>query len=155
MAIVSHMIRPATLEQDLGYNCHRLSQLVREEMLAQIRQIDAEVTPEQWHLMLCLASTSQGLKPSELAQSGLRDKTTISRMLDVMQKHDLIERVPLPDDGRSYRVRLTMKSRQFMDRANETGALFSGGRIFAALSDAERELMLALLHKCRRGLGDL
>jgi DNA-binding MarR family transcriptional regulator len=147
--------RPDILEFDLGYNCYRLSQLVRDEMVRQLKQLDDQLTPEQWHLLLCLASTRDGQTPSELAHSGLRDKTTISRMLDVMERHQLILRVPREGDARSYVVQLSPKSRKLMERARSENMSLFAQDIFAPLNSAEREFMLALLHKCRRALGDL
>ena len=146
--------RPDILEYDLGYNCYRLSQLVRDEMVRQLKQLNDQLTPEQWHLLLCLASTRDGQTPSELAHSGLRDKTTISRMLDVMERHQLIQRVPREGDARSYVVQLSPKSRKLMERARLENMSLFAQQIFSPLSNAEHELLLALLHKCRRTLGD-
>ncbi len=147
--------RPNILDFDLGYNCYRLSQLVRNEMLERLKVLDPELTPEQWHLLLCLGSAPEGLTPSDLAHYGLRDKTTISRMLDVMERHHLIERARREGDGRSYLVRLSPKSRRIMERARNEGQLIAAQQIFAPLNGAERELLLALVQKCRRTLGDI
>lgn len=155
MATATRKARPDILEYDLGYNCYRLSQLVRNEMIERLKLLDPELTPEQWHLLLCLASAPEGLTPSDLATHGLRDKTTISRMLDVMERHHLIERIRRQGDGRSYLVRLSPKSRKIMDRARNEGQMIAAQQIFAPLNGAERELLLALVQKCRRTLGDM
>jgi DNA-binding MarR family transcriptional regulator len=155
MTMVSRKVRPDVLELDLGYNCYRLSQLVRDEMLEQLKRLGSDVTPEQWHLLLCLAAAPEGLTPSELAVGALRDKTTISRMLDVMERHELIERVRRPKDGRSYLVRLAAKSRQVLDRARTDNTLIMADRLFAPLNGAERDFLLALVQKCRRNAGDM
>jgi DNA-binding MarR family transcriptional regulator len=148
-------VRPQVLDYDLSYNCHRLSQLIRDEIQSQLRALDPHLTPEQWHLLMCLAVVPEGMTPTELAVSALRDKTTVSRMLDVMARHGLIERIADKDDGRSYRVRLGIKSRQLIERARVGGISPGADRLFAALSGAEREFLLALVHKCRRSVGDL
>ena len=155
MTMVSRKIRPDVLEYDLGYNCYRLSQLVRDEMLEQLKRLGSDVTPEQWHLLLCLAAAPEGLTPSELALSALRDKTTISRMIDVMERHDLIERVRRPKDGRSYLVRISLKSRHIIEKARSENTLVMAERLFAPLNGAEREFLLALVQKCRRNAGDI
>jgi DNA-binding MarR family transcriptional regulator len=155
MTTATRKARPGILEHDLGYNCYRLSQLVRNEMLEQLKVVDPELTPEQWHLLLCLGNAPEGLTPSDLAVSGLRDKTTISRMLDVMERHQLIERVRREGDGRSYLVRLAPKSRKIMERVRSEGQNVAAQHIFEPLNGAERELLLALVQKCRRTLGDM
>ncbi len=155
MATIPRKIRSPLLENDLGYNCYRLSQIIRDESLEQLRRLDPHITPEQWHLILCLALDPAGMTPTQLAESGRRDKTTISRMLDVMERHHLIERVAHGNDSRSYTVRLAAKSRQLYDRARAEGLAPSAERLFAPLNGAEREYLLALLQKCRRAAGDL
>ncbi len=155
MPMVPRRPRPGILEQDLGYNCYRIEQLLREAQLQHLRRIDPDLTPEQWHLLLCMWQVPEGLTPSDLAQVSQRDKTTISRMLDVMERHDLIERVRREADNRSYFVRLASKSQQLLEAAQREAGIFGAQSIFAPLSNAEQELLLALLQKCRRGIGDL
>jgi DNA-binding MarR family transcriptional regulator len=155
MTMVSRKNRPEVLEYDLGYNCYRLSQLIRDEQLEQFKRINANITPEQWQLLVCLAASQDGLTPSDLAISAQRDKTTISRMLDVMERRDLIDKVHRAQDGRSYLVRLSPRSRQILERAKHEEILLAPSKVFAPLSGAERELLLALVQKCRRHAGDM
>jgi DNA-binding MarR family transcriptional regulator len=63
--------------------------------------------------------------------------------------------VPREGDARSYVVQLSPKSRKLMERARSENLNLFAQQIFTPLSGAEHELLLALLHKCRRALGDL
>jgi MarR family transcriptional regulator, organic hydroperoxide resistance regulator len=154
MATVTRTGQPTVLANDLSFNCYRLSQLIRDEMVERLKKLDEGLTPEQWHLLLCLASASEGLTPSDLAIQAMRDKTTISRMLDVMERHNLIVRLRREGDGRSYLVGLSSKSRGILERARAEGMTIGAEQVFAPLNNAEREFLLALIHKCRRGVGD-
>jgi DNA-binding MarR family transcriptional regulator len=155
MDMVSRSARPDILEFDLGYNCYRLSQLIRDDMAEQFKRLSLDITPEQWHLLLCLSTVPDGMTPSTLANIAQRDKTTISRMLEVMERRDLIDKVHRAKDGRSYLIRLSPQSRQIIDQSQQSGILQGASTIFAPLSGAERELLLALIQKCRRSVGDM
>jgi|GEM_PF-3223508 len=155
MSSVSRKMRPDVLENDLGYNCYRLSQLVRDETQEHLKRLEADITPEQWHLLLCLSAAPEGLTPTDLAVSAQRDKTTISRMIDIMEKHDLVDKVYRAKDGRSYIIRLAPRSHRILAQIRAEGGPVTARYVFAALNGAEHELLLALLQKCRRSAGDL
>lgn len=53
---------------------------------------------------------------SELSKKTGLAKTTLTSMLDRMEKHGLIRRVCVPDDRRTVRIRLTDTARQLHDR---------------------------------------
>ncbi len=67
-------------------------------------------TPEHWAI-LNLLEGDEGLSQSELAGKTTKDKTNITRILDVMQKNGLIQRRKNKNDRRVYRIFLTDKGR--------------------------------------------
>lgn len=151
---------PARLDGDLSYNFYRLGQLLRDQQIEAFRQMGFDITPEQWHILHCLVDARNGLTPTELAARARRDKTTISRMLDVMDKHGLTERLQYlrdgrPRDGRSFLVTLTQKSREMLAAIDAQGNLTDQLAVFAPLNEAERRFLLSLLQKCRRNANDL
>ena len=149
------------LNDSLGYNCHRLGQLVREQTAECLEPFG--ITPEQWQLLVFLLAAGEGLTPGELAAATLRDKTTLSRSLDVMLTNKaapharpaLIERHPNPADGRSWTIHLTDASRELLGRIRPAIEAFFPQHVFASLTAEEQAQLLALIHKLRRGLGDL
>lgn len=70
-----------------------------------------DVTPEQWGVLLCLWR-QEGLTQSELADRTVKDRTTITRILDLLEKKGLAERRRDPDDRRAFRIHLTEAGRR-------------------------------------------
>lgn len=95
-------------QQSMGY----LSNLVGRWLSSRLGRCFAaaglEVTAEQWGIMVLLWD-SPGLAQHELAQSLDLEKSTISRVLALMERRGLVQRLPDPADGRGKQVRLTAK----------------------------------------------
>ncbi|MEA4857811.1 MAG: MarR family transcriptional regulator [Solidesulfovibrio sp.] len=69
-----------------------------------------DVTPEQWVVLYRLYETP-GLSQAELGERSVKDKTTITRILDRLSDKDLLTRRRDPLDRRSQRIDLTPAGR--------------------------------------------
>lgn len=94
------------LDDALPYWIHRVYQAMRNEMFRAFRQHGEEITPEQWIVLVRLWE-ADGRTQTELGASTYRDRPTMSRILDLMEKRDFIVRRTDPEHGRVWRVYLT------------------------------------------------
>ncbi len=69
------------------------------------------ITRREWRLIALLAE-ADGLSSSELADLAQLDRARTSRSLTVLENKRLIERHPIPADGRRVRLELTDTGRQ-------------------------------------------
>ena len=69
-------------------------------------QSDLDVTPEQWVVLFRLYER-EGLTQSELGDRTVKDKTTVTRILDRLEKKGLLYRRRDTRDRRSQRIYLT------------------------------------------------
>ena len=69
-----------------------------------------DITPEQWAVLNCLWE-KDGQTQTEIADRIIKDKTNLTRMLDVMEREGLVERRAHEKDRRSYRIYLTKKGK--------------------------------------------
>ena len=99
-----------TLENALAYWIHRVYQAERNELFREFREHGVELTPEQWIVLVRLWS-EDGQTQTELGQATFRDRPTMSRILDVMEKRGLVERHADPDNARAWRVHLTAQGK--------------------------------------------
>jgi len=99
-----------TLENALAYWIHRVYQAERNEMFRELRQHGEELTPEQWIVLVRLWE-EDGRTQTDLGASTFRDRPTMSRILDGMEKRGLLERKADPDHARVWRVHLTTKGK--------------------------------------------
>lgn len=103
------------LDHALGFRVYRLNQLFRTALYRAFHAEGHDMTPEQWIVLVRLWQ-HDGATQSELVESTLKDKATLSRILDVMERHDLVVRRLDPVDGRSRRVHLTRTGKSLRSR---------------------------------------
>jgi len=95
----------------IGKTQWRLKAALDEE----IRRNGLEVTSEQWMVIL-FVQRDPGISQAEVARRTMKDKTNITRMLDVLERRGLIERKPHPEDRRAYRLFLTPAGRRVFEQ---------------------------------------
>ncbi|HEX2914086.1 MAG TPA: MarR family winged helix-turn-helix transcriptional regulator [Chloroflexia bacterium] len=140
--------------ESLAHNLVRLGHLMRQETQRCLR--DLEVTPEQWQALVYLSGYQGegGLTQNELAEITLKDKTTISRLVENMLKLDLLVRTE-GEDRRTYRLQLSEKGRSIVDKAWPLIGQHFPQNVYTGLEKDEQAELLRLLQKLRRGMHDL
>lgn len=99
------------VENALGFWVHRVYQASRNEMYRAFREVGVDVTPEQWAVLIRLWERD-GLSQSDLSDATFRDRPTMSRIVDVLEKGGLVERRADPDDARARIIHLTRRGRE-------------------------------------------
>lgn len=98
------------LENALPFLLHGLYQRIRTVTYREFNQHGLEITPEQWIVLVRLWQ-KDGRTVSELSESTLRDRPTMSRILDSMETGGLLTRTVDSEDARSRLVKLTREGR--------------------------------------------
>jgi DNA-binding MarR family transcriptional regulator len=70
-----------------------------------------DLTPPQFGLLAFLWR-QDGLTQVELSDKGQIDRTTIGGLVDRLEKIDLVERRPHPQDRRAYKIHLTERGKE-------------------------------------------
>ncbi len=87
------------------------------------KQAGIEVTIEQWSVLYHLWK-EDGLSQQDLCNQSFRDKPSITRLVDNLEKLKLVKRVPSKDDRRVNLIYLTEAAKtlqeQTMEMANQT-----------------------------------
>jgi DNA-binding MarR family transcriptional regulator len=87
------------------------------------KQAGIEVTIEQWSVLYHLWK-EDGLSQQDLCNQSFRDKPSITRLVDNLEKLKLVKRVPSKDDRRINLIYLTEAAKtlqeQTMEMANQT-----------------------------------
>ena len=88
------------------YWINRLSFILRKELTIKFRENGFQISPEEWGMLLNLWQ-QDGWTPTELADQTIRDRTTVTRLIDGMVKKNLVTREIDPDDRRRSLILLT------------------------------------------------
>ncbi|MBM3442224.1 MAG: MarR family transcriptional regulator [Bacteroidetes bacterium] len=87
------------------------------------KQNGVDITIEQWSVLYHLWK-HDGMSQQELCEASYRDKPSITRLLDNLERQGLVQRVPSKDDRRMKRIFLTTAGAGLrdstMDLANKT-----------------------------------
>jgi DNA-binding MarR family transcriptional regulator len=94
------------IEKSPGFINHRTDMLMKLGITKAFKMSGYNITPEQWGVLGCLWATD-GINQRELAERASKDRSNVTRILNLLEKNKLIERSPHPNDKRSVRVYLT------------------------------------------------
>lgn len=98
------------LDKAIAFAIQQAHERLRATLYREFHDHGLEITPEQW-IVLVLLWEREGRTPSELSDATLRDRPTMTRILDTMERNGLITRQPTPEDKRGRVVRLTRDGR--------------------------------------------
>jgi DNA-binding MarR family transcriptional regulator len=99
------------LQKALPFLIHACYQQLRSATYKEFMVHGLELTPEQWIVLVQLWQ-KDGQSQSALSELTLRDRPTMSRIIDTMEKSGLVERTVDEHDARSRLVRLTRAGKQ-------------------------------------------
>lgn len=136
------------MEDNIGTVMAQVSRLMRRTFDMRARQIG--VTRPQWQVLTLLARHA-GINQGGLADLLEVEPITLGRMIDRLQDSQMVERRPDPADRRAWRLHLTPKGEEQIERlrpfANETIEAALEG-----LAPGERDQLMAMLDKMRANL---
>jgi len=130
------------------YNLNRTSATYTNEMAEAMRVIGLEQT--QWRILGILGDEDNS-PVSEIARRGVIKISTLTRMLERMEKDDLLKRKPWSKDKRIIRVSLTQKGKNSL-----TQALAIGANVYRFatrdIKNEDMQVFMGVLKKIRNNL---
>ncbi|MGE4544514.1 MAG: MarR family winged helix-turn-helix transcriptional regulator [Pedobacter sp.] len=106
------------------------------------------ITAKQFALLAFLWK-QDGLSQTELSERSEIDRTTLSGMVDRLEKAGLVQRDPSPEDRRAFLLRLTEQGAALESELSDLA--FQVRRdLFSRFAEGEYEQLCMLLDKMRR-----
>jgi DNA-binding MarR family transcriptional regulator len=94
------------LDDAIGYQIERTEQCLKRELRRAFSERGLDITPYQWTILYRLWER-EGETQAEIAETTIKDKPTITRMLDLLEKKQLVYRERDKNDRRVYKIYLT------------------------------------------------
>jgi DNA-binding MarR family transcriptional regulator len=138
----------ADLPPTFNYLVADISRLTTASFTHRVR--DLGLSRAQWVLMAALYR-SEKMNQGQLADVLGVAPISVGRMVDRMQRDGWVEREPVPEDRRAYRVKLTERARKLRPRLRRIAAE-TEAEALDALSPAEREAVMHGLARIRAAL---
>lgn len=108
------------LSERLGYVMRRAQIAIFEDFIAACAEHD--IRPGQYSV-LTLIEHNPGSSQTQIAEAVGIKKTNFVALIDRLEKRDLIERKPTPNDRRSHSLHLTDAGKALMRKLHRTAAL--------------------------------
>lgn len=89
---------------------------ISRRLLKNFREVGIEVTIEQWSVLYQLWKMD-GMSQQQLSDATFRDKPSITRLVDNMEKNKLVRRVGSKTDRRIKLIRLTAEGKRLEEKS--------------------------------------
>jgi len=96
----------------------KVSAAINRKLLKNFSEDGLLITPEQWTVLIYL-SEQDGVTQQQLCIATYKDKPSMTRLIDAMERNNLVVRITNKFDRRSNTVHLTHLGRETKDRAQK------------------------------------
>jgi DNA-binding MarR family transcriptional regulator len=102
------------IDDSIAYLVGRTSRSIIKRLTKKFSDAGFDVSYEQWSILVHLYR-KDGQTQQELSNIAVKDKAAITRLLNVLEKKNIVLRIPDRNDKRSKLVYLTNKAKEFKD----------------------------------------
>ncbi len=96
----------------------KVSSAINRKLQKNFNAADVNLTPEQWTVMLYL-SEQDGVTQQQLCNAVYKDKPSMTRLIDILERADVVVRQTNKLDRRANTVHLTTHGREMKDKAQK------------------------------------
>ena len=136
----------AVIDSSIGYLVGRTSRAIIKRLTKKFADAGFDISYEQWSILIHLYR-KDGQTQQELSNIAVKDKAAITRLLNVLEKKNIVLRIPDRTDKRSNLVYLTNKAKEFQEDLMEL--------VEEMLREADKEISLEEMEQCRTTLNKI
>ena len=94
----------------------KVSAAINRKLYRNFRQYNVDITPEQWTVLLYLWE-KDGVTQQELCNATFKDKPSMTRLIDNMERLNLVVRISGKTDRRINQIHLTKTGRDLEEKS--------------------------------------
>ena len=94
----------------------KVSTAINRKLHRNFRQNEIDISPEQWTILLSLWE-KDGVTQQELCNATFKDKPSMTRLIDNMERQHLVVRISDKKDRRNNLIHLTKTGRELENKA--------------------------------------
>ena len=96
----------------------KVSAAINRKLSSNFRQGGLEITPEQWTVLIFLWE-KDGVTQQELCNATFKDKPSMTRLIDNMERQHLVVRISDKTDRRTNKIHLTRTGKSLESKARK------------------------------------
>ena len=112
-----------------------------------------ELTPDQYVILNLLLENDEIMYQRQLAEIMFKDRANISRIIDIMHRNGLIEKIPDSNGRRIYKLIVTEKGKEIRNRVLSTDKELRAV-ITENISEEELNSIFHILEKMNKNIRD-
>jgi DNA-binding MarR family transcriptional regulator len=128
----------------------KASTAIARRLQKNFKQAGVDITIEQWSVLYHLWKEN-GMSQQQLCDATFRDKPSITRLVDNLEKLKLVKRVASKEDRRSNLIFLTAEAQQLQDQSMEL-ANQTLNEALEGVTDEQIEIAKEVLHQVYENL---
>ena len=136
-----------TLAPWIGSTCKRINMYISDVF----QKNNIQVTKEQWILLKILNEDKDGIVQNELAFITERNKASLTRLINVMEKNNLVVRIPSKEDSRKNLIYTTKTGKQLFLKMKPL-MLNSLEILQNGITDEEKKTVINVMTKIQNNL---
>lgn len=133
------------LNDSVGYLVNIVANRMKVELETLFTSHNHDISAMQW-MVLSIACENNGISQNELSKKSKKDKTNIARIIEKLEKKELIERRRSVDDKRFFGVFVTEKGNVLRSELSVLAAQVVENSLIG-ISQEEHEVCLKVLKK--------
>ncbi|TMU84598.1 MarR family transcriptional regulator [Bacillus sp. BHET2] len=136
-------------DESIGlYASHTVKNIIR---FLTLQMKDFDVTPEQWTVLRRLAE-QDGISQKQLALKSEKDQPTLTRILDILERKELISKQTNKEDRRSFLIFITEKGLSVNDELSPFIEGLYEDRILKGISEEDLEVYKRVLSQINENM---
>lgn len=112
----------------------KVSAAINRKLYRNFRQGGIEITPEQWTVLIFLWE-KDGVTQQELCNATFKDKPSMTRLIDNMERQHLVVRISDKNDRRTNQIHLTRSGKDLEGKARR----IANATLIEALKDVSMD----------------
>ena len=111
------------------------------------------LTPDQYVILYLLLENDEIVCQRQLAEIMFKDRANISRIIDIMHKNGLVEKIPDSNGRKIYKLVVTEKGKELKEKVFQTD-IYLRGEITKGISAEDLAVTFNTLEKMNMNLRD-
>ncbi|BAE85221.1 MarR family winged helix-turn-helix transcriptional regulator [Desulfitobacterium hafniense] len=128
-----------------GHKVNKSARLITQKLARNFRENGIDITAEQWKILLYLYR-EDGQTQNSLAESTGKDEPSVSRIINTMEKNNLVLRTRHPNDRRTNLIYLTEDGRNMREVLMSMGKK-TNSQVTQGIAPEEIEVCIQVLNK--------
>lgn len=103
------------LKNSLGYLTNKVHSLLKIILNREFKQAGFNLTTEHWAVLFIILTNPESTQ-SFISEKSLRDKTNVTRIIDSLEKQNLVTRNPDKRDRRAHLISITEEGKETIQK---------------------------------------